>query len=152
MNYDYLRMKNKRKNQTSEQRKLSRLQFEDAFQKFTLSSDGYVQVKDLETFLETLGLNQSETDDLLNQILTSLPKKDDSDSITLEELLSLLEQKFSIDGYINAADLMRISKELGQDITEQELTGMLDKVASNAQRDRVYKNDFKKLMEKLSLF
>ena len=56
------------------------------------------------------------------------------------------------DGLITFADLRRVAKELGEQLTDEELGEMIDEASGGGAGEGVSLQDFERIMKKTSLF
>ncbi|KAF7639921.1 hypothetical protein Mgra_00000359 [Meloidogyne graminicola] len=122
--------------------------------------------------MRALGLEprQEEVNKLMSQMMEdSTARSINKEAFTAQELANLLSDRLKIDkigdeiqtafhlfdsdekGFIDVEDLKRVTKELGEELNEDELKEMIQ-IAEYSTKGQVTSNEFKNVMKKISLY
>jgi len=138
----------------------------EAFRLFDSQDSGVIDIKDLKVALRALGFEPRKEE--IKKMISEVDK-DNSGKLTFENFLNLMAVKMSEKdtkeeilkafklfddddtGKISFENLRRVSKELGENLTDEELQEMIDE----ADRDgdgQVDQDEFLRIMKKTSLY
>jgi len=137
-------------------------EIKEAFNIFDVDSSGSIDYKELKAAMKALGVAVKK--DELRKMITDVDA-DGSGSVEFPEFLQMMTAKMSSAdtkedvnkvfgmfdeagaGKITFKDLKKVCKELGENLTEEEIQGMLDH-ADKSNLGYVSKDDFYRLMKK----
>jgi centrin-1 len=138
----------------------------EAFDLFDTDGSGTIDAKELKVAMRALGFEPKKEE--IKKMIADIDK-DGSGTIDFEEFLQLMTAKmgerdskeeilkafrlFDDDnsGTITFKDLKRVAKELGENLTDEELQEMIEE-ADRAGDGEVNEDDFIRIMKKTSLF
>lgn len=154
--------KNKPIELTDEQRQ----EIREAFDLFDTDGSGSIDAKELKVAMRALGFEPKKEE--IRKMIADIDK-DGSGNIDFDEFLSMMTLKmgdrdsnaemekafrlFDDDetGRITFRNLKRVAKELGEDMTDEELQEMIDE-ADREGTGEVSLDDFKRIMKKTNVF
>jgi len=138
----------------------------EAFDLFDIEGTGTIDAKELKVAMRALGFEPSKEE--IKQIIADADKEGDG-NIEFEDFLNLMTLKYSErdpkdeivkafklfdeddSGRISFKNLKRVAKELGENITDEELQEMIE-VADRDGDGEVNQEEFVRIMQKTSLF
>lgn len=133
---------------------------------FDIEGTGTIDAKELKVAMRALGFEPSKEE--IKQIIADADKEGDG-NIEFEDFLNLMTLKYSErdpkeeimkafklfdedeSGRISFKNLKRVAKELGENITDEELQEMIE-VADRDGDGEVNQEEFVRIMQKTSLF
>jgi len=137
-------------------------EIKEAFQLFDTDSSGAIDYKELKAAMKALGVAVKKEE--MKKMITDVDA-DGSGSVEFPEFLQMMTAKmgdndtraeidkvfklYDVDetGKISLANLKRVAKELGENLTDEELQGMLDH-ADRSSCGEVNAEDFYRMMKK----
>ncbi|NP_001090133.1 centrin 4 L homeolog [Xenopus laevis] len=146
---------------TEEQKK----EIREAFDLFDTDGTGTIDVKELKVAMRALGFEPKKEE--MKKIISDIDK-DGSGIIDFEDFLSLMTQKMSEKdskeeimkafrlfdddntGKISFKNLKRVAKELGENLTDEELQEMIDEADRDGDGE-INEQEFLRIMRKTSL-
>ncbi|XP_020672784.1 caltractin [Dendrobium catenatum] len=141
-----------------------RQEIKAAFELFDTDGSGTIDAKELNIAMRALGFEIS--DEQIDEMITEVDK-DGSGTIEFDEFLCMMTEKieereiqqdlqkafqiidYDSDGKISAADIMIISKELGESFTYEEIMEMIEEADHDGDGD-VNEQDFMTMMKRTS--
>lgn len=143
-----------------------RQEIREAFELFDTDGSGYIDVKELKVAMRALGFEpkKEEIKRMINEV-----DKEGTGKIDFSDFLSVMTQKmaekdskeeilkafrlFDDDetGKISFKNLKRVAKELGENLTDEELQEMIDEADRDGDGE-VNQQEFLRIMKKTSLY
>lgn len=138
----------------------------EAFDLFDKEGTGKIETKELKVAIRALGFEPKKEE--INKMLSEIDKEE-SGMISYEEFLMLMTQKmtekdskeeimkafrlFDDDetGKISFKNLKRVAKELGENLTDEELQKMIDEADRDGDGE-INQDEFLRIMKKTSLY
>ena len=138
----------------------------EAFSLFDTQTTGFIDSKDLKVAMRALGFEPRKEE--IKKMVAEVDK-DNTGKLTLENFMILMANKMSEKdtkeeimkafklfddddtGNITFSNLKRVAKELGENLTDEELQEMIDE-ADRAGNGEVNQDDFLRIMKKTSLY
>ncbi|XP_029443119.1 caltractin-like [Rhinatrema bivittatum] len=140
----------------------------DAFDLFDTDGSGTIDVKELKVAMRALGFEPKKEE--IKKMITDIDKEG-SGTINFEDFLAMMTQKmvqvekdskeeiikafrlFDDDGTgkISFKNLKRVSKELGETLTDEELQEMIDEADRDGDGE-INEQEFLRIMKKTSLY
>lgn len=138
----------------------------EAFDLFDKEGTGKIETKELKVAIRALGFEPKKEE--INKMLSEIDKEE-SGMISYEEFLMLMTQKmtekdskeeimkafrlFDDDetGKISFKNLKRVAKELGENLTDEELQNMIDEADRDGDGE-INQDEFLRIMKKTSLY
>lgn len=138
----------------------------EAFDLFDKDGTGKIETKELKVAIRALGFEPKKEE--INKMLSEIDKEE-SGMLSYEEFLMLMTQKmtekdskeeimkafrlFDDDetGKISFKNLKRVAKELGENLTDEELQKMIDEADRDGDGE-INQDEFLRIMKKTSLY
>jgi len=138
----------------------------EAFNLFDTTSSGAIDTKDLKVAMRALGFEPRKEE--IKKMIGDVDK-DNSGSLSFDNFLNLMARKISEKdskeeilkafklfdddetGKISFSNLKRVAKELGENLTDEELQEMIDEADRNGDGE-VDEDEFLRIMKKTSLY
>lgn len=138
----------------------------EAFSLFDTQATGFIDSKDLKVAMRALGFEPRKEE--IKKMVAEVDK-DNTGKLTLENFMVLMANKMSEKdtkeeimkafklfddddtGNITFSNLKRVAKELGENLTDEELQEMIDE-ADRGGNGEVNQDDFLRIMKKTSLY
>ncbi|UJR28108.1 hypothetical protein I4U23_009363 [Adineta vaga] len=138
----------------------------EAFDLFDADGSGTIDVKELKVAMRALGFEPKKEE--IKKMITDI-QKENSSTIDFNDFLQLMSQKmaekdskeeilkafrlFDDDntGKISFKNLKRVAKELGENLTDEELHEMIDEADRDGDGE-INEQDFLRIMKKTSLY
>ncbi|KAH7825308.1 putative Calmodulin [Monocercomonoides exilis] len=133
-----------------------------AFSLFDTDGDGVILTKELRQIIRALGINPTEKE--MNEMEHICDPKDEG-AVTFPTVLEMLKPRLlyikeedlkqeifeefdkNEDGFINVTDLYQVMKELGEELTQEELQFMIQQAAGGKDVQKIDKNMFLKMVK-----
>merc|ERR1712150_234792 len=136
-------------------------EFKEAFSLFDKDGDGTITTKELGTVMRTLGQNPTDAElkDMINEV-----DADGNGFIDFPEFLVMMARKMKdtdseeemkdafrtfdkdVNGFISKAELINIMDNLGESLTEEEVTEMIKEADIDGDGEVNYEEFFKMMM------
>ncbi|KAM7319427.1 hypothetical protein ACRRTK_021110 [Alexandromys fortis] len=126
----------------------------EAFDLFDADGTGTIDVKELKVAMRALGFEpkKEEIEKMISEIDKEVMTQKMSEKDTKEEILKAFKL-FDDDetGKISFKNLKRVAKELGENLTDEELQEMIDEADGDGDGE-VNEQEFLRIMKKTSLY
>lgn len=141
-----------------------RQEAKDAFDLFDSTGNGTIDIKELKVAIRALGFDPTR-----EELRTIVADSDGNGTVTFDEFLQVVKAKMASrdpaeeiakafrlfdddgSGKISFKNLKRVAKELGEDITDDELQEMIDEADRDGDGE-VSPEEFARIMKKTALF
>ncbi|KAM4732519.1 uncharacterized protein cetn4 [Anableps anableps] len=156
----------KKANSKTELTEEQRQEIKEAFDLFDTDGTGTIEVKELKVAMRALGFEPKKEE--IKKMVTDFVK-DGSGTIDFDDFVSMMTQKMNekdtkeeimkafrlfdddCTGKISFKNLKRVAKELGENLTDEELQEMIDEADQDGDGE-VNEQEFLRIMKKTSLY